>query len=96
MECYYGTGITTSDVANELKLDRTYFYKIFKKETGKTPSRFLMELRIDKAKQLIDRNMEFKNIASSVGIKDVYYFSTLFKQIEGISPKEFRKTHRNR
>ena len=91
MECYYATGITTSDVAYELKLDRTYFYKIFKKETGKSPSRFLTQLRIDKAKQLIDENMAFKNVASSVGIKDVYYFSTMFKHIVGISPKEYKK-----
>ncbi|MBQ7976447.1 MAG: AraC family transcriptional regulator [Clostridia bacterium] len=91
MECYYGSGIKTSDVAKQLQLDRTYFYRIFKSETGKSPSRFLMELRINKAKQLIRENVDLKNIAYAVGLKDVYYFSALFKQIEGISPGQYKK-----
>ncbi len=90
IEYNYGRGISVNDISNHLCLDRTYFYRIFKKETGKAPNEYLMEYRIKKAKSLITMGLDFKNIAASVGIHDIYYFSKLFKKITGISPSEYR------
>ncbi len=90
IEYNYGRGIGVNDVSNHLALERTYFYRIFKKEIGKTPNEYLMEYRVKKAKSLIKMGIDFKNIANSIGLRDVYYFSKLFKKITGISPSEYR------
>ncbi len=91
IEYEYGRGICVNDISNLLRIDRTYFYRIFKKETGKTPSEYLTEYRVNKAKSLISMGIDFKNIASSIGLKDVYHFSKLFKKTTGLSPSEYRK-----
>lgn len=90
IEQYYSQGIGVEDIANQLGLERTYFYRIFIKETGVSPSRYLINFRIKKAKKLILNGMGFKAVANAVGIKDVYYFSKLFKKSEGITPTEYK------
>ena len=90
IEYNYGRGINIKDVSDQLGLERTYFYRIFKKETGKTPNEYLTEYRIKKAKSLIALGVDFKNIANSIGLNDVYYFSKLFKKTTGLSPSEYR------
>lgn len=92
IEYEYGRGIGVNDIANLLGIDRTYFYRIFKNETGKTPNEYLTEYRVNKAKSLIAIGIDFKNIANSIGLKDVYHFSKLFKKSTGVSPSEYRKT----
>ena len=90
IEYHYGRGIGVLDIANHLGIERTYFYRIFKRETGKTPSEYLAEYRIKKARSLIARGVDFKNTANAIGLCDVYYFSKLFKKITGLSPSEYR------
>ena len=91
MEYYYGSGISASDVSNYLGIERTYFYRIFKAETGTSPTEYLTKLRIEKAKQLISSGDSFAQIASAVGISDIYYFSKLFTKEVGITPSSYRK-----
>ncbi len=90
IEYEYGRGISVNDISTHLGLDRTYFYKIFKKETGKTPNEYLTEYRVKKAKALITMGIDFKNIANSIGLRDVYHFSKLFKKTTGVSPSQYR------
>ena len=69
-----------------------HFRKLFKNMTGNPPLTFLHILRIDYAKGLLRRNgqeMSLKEIASSSGFDDPYYFSRLFKKYEGKSPSEY-------
>ena len=52
-----------------------------------------MKLRIRKAKELLAAGANtVTEIASLVGVGDVYYFSKLFKRAEGVSPTEYRKS----
>ena len=91
MEYYFSGGISASDVSNYLGIERTYFYRIFKSETGVSPTDFLTDLRIEKAKQLISAGDSFATVASAVGINDIYYFSKLFTNEVGMTPSSFRK-----
>ncbi len=92
MEYYFPDGISASDVSNYLGIERTYFYRIFKEETGISPTEYLTDLRIEKAKQLIQSGDSFASIASAVGISDIYYFSKLFTKKVGVTPSSYRKT----
>ena len=74
-----------------MELERSYFHRIFKQETGLSPEEYLIKFRIRRAKELIQKGIDFKDIAQSVGIGDVYYFSQVFKKHESMTPSEYRK-----
>ncbi len=92
IENNYMHGITAGDVAAKLGIDRTHFFRIFKAKTGISPEQYIMKLRMKAAKDLLSSGTNtVTEIASLVGVSDVYYFSKLFKRTEGISPTEYRK-----
>lgn len=73
--------------------DKDYFRRCFKEATGKTPTQYLTELRINRAKQLLSDNKMFSvsSIAENCGFSDSLYFSTCFKKHVGVSPLNYRK-----
>ena len=86
IESNYMYGITARDVAADLNIDRTHFFRVFKAKTGSSPEKYIMNLRIGKAKELLSSTTgTVTEIASLVGVGDVYYFSKLFKRAEGDS-----------
>lgn len=60
--------------------------------TGKTACQLVDEKIVSEAKKiLMHRHLKIKEIAWQLGYEDEYYFSRLFKKIEGISPKKYRQ-----
>lgn len=77
-------------------MGRTYEYlcHIFKKYSGTTMVKYRNTLRIQRAKFLMQNtDKSIHEIAEEVGIADAFYFSKLFKKIEGLSPSDFRQQH---
>ena len=72
-----------------------HFRRCFKRETGFTPAAYLISLRIDHARRILDLpdhgGYTIKQIALLSGFSDPYYFSTLFKKIVGCSPSAYLK-----
>ena len=94
IEYNYMNEITPKDVCAYLNLDRTYFFRIFKKYTGSSPEKYIMSYRIKKSLDLLkNSSYSISEIAAFVGFKDVYYFSRLFKQTMEITPSGYRKSH---
>ncbi|MBQ7714522.1 MAG: helix-turn-helix domain-containing protein [Clostridia bacterium] len=92
IEHNYMRGITARDVTAALNIDRTHFFRIFKAKTGVSPEQYILRFRIGKAKELLaSTKYTVTEVASFVGVNDVYYFSKLFKRSEGITPTEYRK-----
>jgi len=90
----YRTPITLDDVAGAVSLSSVYFSSIFKKETGQNFSDFLMEYRLNIAKNLLkSSNLSIKEIAHEVSFADPRYFSKVFKKAVGIKPTEFKKIY---
>ena len=92
MEMNYNNKILLADVAKKCGLEYSYFFKLFKNEIGISPNEYLINLRIEKAKKLLNANTEIKNIPALVGISDVYYFTKLFKKCVGATPSDYRKS----
>lgn len=91
MEHYHQNKITVSDVSEFLNLERSYFYRIFKEEMEISPSEYLIQLRLSKAKELLTRGESIKTVSSAVGMDDIYYFSKMFSKKMNISPSLFKK-----
>lgn len=92
MKQHYDKGIQMTDVARYVGLERSYFSKMYKHKTGASPYQYVMELRLDKAKQLLlETDMPIEHIALLVGFKDTFHFSGFFKHKAGCSPMHYRK-----
>ena len=73
-------------------INKFYLTRLFKNTYGTTINNYILEKRITKAKELLRfSNLNIEDISKECGINDNNYFSRLFKQIEGISPKEYKK-----
>lgn len=96
IEYNYMNDISTTIIANFFSLDRTYFFRIFKRYTNISPSKYIISYRIKKATEFLKSNdYTISQIAAFVGINDIYYFSKLFKKEMGITPSQYRKTIKN-
>ena len=82
-------------VINELHLNSNYARDLFSKNVGCTPLQFLMEKRLDYAKQLLASrslsNYSIREIAYMCGFSDPYYFSRVFRKYVGVSPREWER-----
>lgn len=91
----YAQELTVEELAHRLGLDRSYFSDLFKKKTGETPGRYLYHLRMKKAAKLMAEHGYTPSLAAqSCGYPDFPQFSKRFKACFGISPREYRKQHR--
>ena len=81
-----------SDMAGDLNISENYLYKIFVSKTGKSPGAFITALRMETAKQaLANPSLPIKMIAAHLGYPDISHFSTVFKRVYGMSPREYRR-----
>ncbi|MDY4670421.1 MAG: AraC family transcriptional regulator [Oliverpabstia sp.] len=92
MESHYREKISLDQIAENMYLSPFYISKLFKSETGDTPINYLISLRMEKAKELLDRNpsLSIQEAAAQVGYEDAYHFSKLFKKYFGLSPMYYK------
>lgn len=94
MNSEYVNGITVQQVAERLNLDRSYFSTAFKEKIGVSPQAYLINLRMERAAELITVYEETVSTAAvSVGYPDLYHFSKTFKKHFGMSPSEYRRRY---
>ena len=89
-EKFTDSELSITTIAEELGYDAKYLSSFFKKRKGITFTRYLRELRIRHAVFLMEEGLTVvKNLALLSGFRDPLYFSRIFTQAEGISPKEY-------
>lgn len=78
-------------LAEEMKLNPNYLSTRFKKETGVGFVRYVNQLRVWRAQQLL-RDMRYRagEVAGMVGFDNPQYFTRIFKEMTGIVPSEYR------
>ena len=81
-----------SDITPNIKVDKHYFIRIFKKHIGLTPINYLNRVRIEKSCELLlQTHLPIVQIGLDVGFNDLRYFNRQFKRYLGVTPTEFRK-----
>jgi len=94
MEEYYATNININDISSLIYLSPCHFKRVFKEYTGKTPHRYLMEIRIEKAKELLKKNeYSIEDTARLCGFVNAGHFAVTFKRATKLPPSEYRKMH---
>ncbi|MCR5105107.1 MAG: response regulator [Eubacterium sp.] len=88
---HYQKDISLDDVSREIDISPYYFSKLFKEATGDNFIEYLTNLRIDKAKDLLDNTeLSMKEICVQVGYANPNYFSRIFKKNVGVTPTEYK------
>ena len=77
-------------MASSIGMGRTSFYNKFKSLTNLTPVEFVREMRLKRARQYLDAGeTNIATVAYSSGFNNAKYFSTCFKEMYHMSPKEY-------
>jgi YesN/AraC family two-component response regulator len=83
--------INMEEVAQYLHLNSSYFSRLFKKEVGETFVKYVVNMKMNRAKELLDQtNYSILEISELLGYDNQSYFNKTFKGSEGISPNEYR------
>ncbi|MCG8568828.1 MAG: helix-turn-helix transcriptional regulator, partial [Spirochaetes bacterium] len=94
-ENYTNFELTINDIASETGLTSRKIATLIKEEKGLTFKQYLNKLRINHAKQLIETtDYNLTKIAIFVGYSNSTHFYRIFKEVEGMSPKEYLKKNR--
>jgi len=79
------------DISKMLNISYSGFRRAFKEFTGTSPSKYMMELKLNEAKLLLSTSIQsVKNISYSLNFENPEYFSVFFKKRTGITPVEYR------
>ncbi|MFF2753071.1 AraC family transcriptional regulator [Psychrobacillus sp. NPDC058041] len=91
---HYNENITVQDLASIENYNRSYYSEWFLKETGKSPSAYIQEVRINKAKELLcNTNLPILHIAIQVGFEHQSSLTRIFQKYEKVTPSQFRKNN---
>ncbi len=89
-------GVTVQDVAAEACISYKYLYKIFMDRLGVSPKEYLIRVRMNAARQLVEStSLPVSEIAEAVGYADPAYFTNAFRKEWGMSPTDFRASNDN-
>lgn len=91
IEQNFQNDISIENIASFCGLNRTYFGRIFKETVGKSPQQFLLSYRMAKAAELLKlTQLSISDIGNAVGYPNQLHFSRAFKNVYGVSPREWR------
>lgn len=96
IEEHFSEELSLEALAARAHYSKNQFIRVFKQHYKVTPNKYVNQVRVDHAKELLlrgDKNMT--EIALASGFGDSNYFARMFKQHEGLSPKAFRQFHRD-
>ena len=87
---HFSEEISLEYMAGKVFLNQAYFSRLFKQYTGVTFTDYLIELRMEKAKELLSQgSYKVYEVSRLVGYKNEKYFFRIFKQYAGCSPSEY-------
>lgn len=83
---YYMDDITIGELASTFGFERSYLYRIFKSRYGLSPKEYLTQVRLEKARWLLERGYSISECADLIGYSDAFALSKAYKKHYGVSP----------
>ncbi|MBI4978213.1 MAG: helix-turn-helix transcriptional regulator [Spirochaetes bacterium] len=91
IDSHFSENISIALLSDNLMLSRDYLRHAFRKHHGVSPLQYLITKRIENAKLMLEQTgIRIRDAALRCGFENEYYFSRIFKKVEGISPREYR------
>ena len=83
--------LQVATLAAQAKVSPSHFFALFKRRIGSAPMDYFTRLRMQRACRLLeDTGLSIKEISSKLGYDDQFYFSRVFKSINGVAPSDYR------
>lgn len=87
----YQRKLTLREMADTVNLSPWWLGHLFKNDMGISPDRFLCQVRMEKAKSLLeDSFLSAKDVMAEVGMSDAGHFARCFKAVYGVTPAKYR------
>jgi len=91
----YSRDIGIAQIAYQLQITPNYLSSLFRKHSGVPFTRYITEIRMNRARQLLkETSLNIKEISSCVGYQSSRHFAALFRQETGLSPTEYIRKYR--
>ena len=86
----YQESIDLEEISHQAFLSRFHFHRLFTKIYRRTPHQYLIQKRLNKAKDLLAENKQVTEVCNEVGFESIGSFSVLFKKEIGFAPTYYR------
>ncbi|OAS24553.1 response regulator [Paenibacillus oryzisoli] len=94
LEQYYRKNVSLTEMASRCHMSVSHFCNVFKRQTGMTLINYVNKIRMEKVRVLLlEPDLKIYDIAELVGYSTMSYFNRIFKELEGLSPNEYRKAN---
>lgn len=91
IDAHFGEAINLDAIADEAYFSKYHFIRIFKKTYRQTPHQYLISVRLENAKKLLQEDIPVADVCYACGFESISSFTTLFKKITGRTPAEYRQ-----
>ena len=90
----HSNNLSVAEYARMCNLSESRFAHIFKDMMGVSPKQYVINIQMQKAKELLETtHMSISQISDIVGMQNQYYFSRIFKKHMKMSPMQWRNSH---
>jgi AraC-like DNA-binding protein len=91
MDAAYGENMTLKSLAGLVNLSPFYLTRLFRADIGISPHKYLNQLRINKARSMLQEGHSLVDVAYSTGFSDQSHFTRHFKRIVGVTPGHYTR-----
>ena len=92
---HFSENISLGKIAAKALVSKFHFIRVFKKYYGRTPNQYLQEVRIEKAKAILQKGKTIDQACYAIGFTSKTSFISLFKKMTGKTPLTFRNKKSN-
>jgi AraC-like DNA-binding protein len=96
IDAYFGENIDLENIADEAYFSKFHFIRLFKTIYGKTPHQYLTRVRIENAKELLQKGVSVTDTCFAVGFDSISSFAGLFRRYVNTSPSVYQQQFEER
>ena len=92
---HFSENINLDKIAAKALVSKFHFIRVFKKYYGRTPNQYLQEVRIEKAKAILQKGKTIDEACNAIGFTSKTSFISLFKKMTGYTPLAYQNKKSN-